>query len=42
MEDINVTKRLAEVGKLIGIGVPDHLVVNNHNSFTSPRERGYI
>lgn len=42
MEDINVTKRLVEAGKLLGIEVLDHLVVNNDNSFTSLKERGYI
>ncbi|HCT96998.1 DNA repair protein RadC [Carnobacterium sp. PL17GRE32] len=42
MEDIKVTKRLVEGGKLLGIEVLDHLVVNNDNSFTSLKERGYI
>ena len=42
MEDINVTKRLVEAGKLLGIEVLDHLVVNNNNNFTSLKERGYI
>lgn len=42
MEDINVTKRLAEAGKLLGIEVLDHFVVNSDNSFTSLKERGYI
>lgn len=42
MEDINVTKRLVEAGKLLGIEVLDHLVVNGDNSFTSLKERGYI
>ena len=42
MEDIKVTKRLVEGGKLLGIEVLDHLVVNNDNSFTSLKERGHI
>lgn len=42
MEYINVTKRLVEAGKLLGIEVLNHLVVNNDNSFTSLKERGYI
>lgn len=42
MEDINVTKRLVEAGKLLGIEVLDHLVVNSDKSFTSLKERGYI
>lgn len=41
-EDINVTRRLVEAGKLLGIDVLDHLVVNSDNSFTSLKERGYI
>lgn len=42
MEDIQVTKRLVEGGKLLGIEVLDHLVVNNDNSFTSLKEKGHI
>lgn len=42
IEDINVTKRLVEAGKLLGIEVLDHLVVNGDDSFTSLKERGYI
>lgn len=42
MEDINVTKRLAEAGKLLGIEVLDHLVVNNEGKFTSLKEKGHI
>ncbi|CAM4209262.1 JAB domain-containing protein [Lederbergia lenta] len=42
MEDINVTKRLVDAGKLLGIELLDHLVVNSDNSFTSLKERGYI
>lgn len=42
MEDINVTKRLAEAGRLLGIEVLDHLVVNNDNDFTSLKERDYL
>lgn len=41
-EDINITRRLVEAGKLLGIEVLDHLVVNSDNSFTSLKERGYI
>lgn len=42
MEDINVTKRLAEAGKLLGIEVLDHLVVSNEGKFTSLKERGHF
>ena len=40
IEDINVTKRLAEASKLLGIEVLDHLVVNNESDFTSLKEKG--
>lgn len=42
MEDINVTKRLVEAGKLLGIEVLDHLIVNNTNNYTSLKEKSYI
>ena len=42
MEDINVTKRLSEAGKLLGIEVLDHLVVNNEGKFTSLKEKGHF
>ncbi len=37
MED--VTRRLVEAGKLLGIEVLDHLVLNSNNSFTSLSKR---
>ncbi|MBS4207126.1 DNA repair protein RadC [Bacillus sp. FJAT-50079] len=40
-EDIDVTKRLVEVGKIIGIEVIDHIIVGD-DSFTSLKEKGYI
>ncbi|NEU30587.1 DNA repair protein RadC [bacterium LRH843] len=40
-EDIDVTKRLVEAGKIIGIDVLDHLVIGE-DSFVSLKERGYI
>src|SRR5690625_6522022 len=42
MEDINATRRLVEAGKLLGIEVLDHLIVNNANSYTSLKEKSYI
>jgi len=42
IEDINVTKRLAEAGKLLGIEGLDHLVVNNEGKFTSLKEKGHF
>ena len=40
-EDIEITKRLAEAGKIMGIEVLDHLIIGNGN-FISLKERGYI
>ncbi|MEI2368896.1 JAB domain-containing protein [Niallia circulans] len=40
-EDIEVTRRLTEAGKIIGIDVLDHIIVGN-DSFTSLKEKGYI
>lgn len=40
-EDIHVTKRLAECGKIIGIELLDHLVIGNHK-FVSLKEKGYV
>ena len=42
MEDINVTKKLVEAGKLLGIEVLDHLVVNGDSKFTSLKEKGHF
>lgn len=38
-EDINITKRLIEVGKLIGIPIIDHLIVSD-SSYVSMRTKG--
>lgn len=40
-EDIEVTKRLVEVGRIIGIEVIDHLVVCEEK-YVSLKEKGYI
>lgn len=40
-EDIEVTKRLSEVGKLVGIDLLDHIIVG-FNRFTSLKEKGYL
>lgn len=40
-EDINVTKRLVEAGKIMGIELQDHLIIG-FNRFTSLKEKGYI
>ncbi|MCA1056965.1 DNA repair protein RadC [Rossellomorea aquimaris] len=40
-EDIEVTKRLAESGKILGIELLDHIVVGDEK-FVSLKEKGYI
>jgi len=40
-EDIHVTRRLMESGKMIGIEVLDHLVIGNRK-FISLKEKGYL
>ncbi len=40
-EDIEVTKRLAEVGKIVGIEVLDHVIIG-HEKYISLKEKGYL
>lgn len=40
-EDIEVTKRLSECGKIIGIELLDHLIIGE-NKFVSLKEKGYL
>ncbi|MFC0416806.1 DNA repair protein RadC [Cytobacillus solani] len=40
-EDVEVTKRLAEAGKLMGIELLDHLIIGD-GKYTSMKEKGYI
>lgn len=40
-EDIDVTKRLVECGKLLGIEVLDHLIIGD-TKFISLKEKGYV
>ncbi|MBN6887876.1 DNA repair protein RadC [Cytobacillus horneckiae] len=40
-EDIDVTKRLAECGKIIGIEILDHIIIGE-KKFVSLKEKGYI
>lgn len=40
-EDINVTRRLVEVGRLVGIDVLDHLIIGD-GVFASLKEKGYL
>lgn len=41
LEDINITKRLVEVGKMIDITVLDHIIIGG-SDFISLKEQGYI
>lgn len=41
MEDVHVTRRLAEAGKLMGIELLDHIVVGD-KEFVSLKEKGYL
>ncbi|MEI2355598.1 RadC family protein [Mesobacillus zeae] len=40
-EDIEVTKRLAECGKIVGIEILDHLIIGE-NKYVSLKEKGYV
>lgn len=40
-EDIEVTKRLVETGKIIGIEVLDHIIIG-HGKYVSLKEKGYL
>lgn len=37
-EDIAVTKRLIEVGKIVGIDVIDHIIINKNGHFSFQAE----
>ncbi|WP_180230065.1 JAB domain-containing protein [Bacillus sp. AFS073361] len=41
-EDIDVTKRLVECGKLLGIELIDHIIVGDDGDYVSLRDKGYI
>jgi DNA repair protein RadC len=38
-EDLEVTRRLRDAGQLLGVPLLDHIIVGEHGSFTSLRER---
>lgn len=40
-EDIEVTRRLSEAGKLVGIELLDHVIIGD-GSYTSLKEKGYV
>ena len=39
-EDIDVTKRLVECGRILGIEVLDHIIVNADADYYSMKEKG--
>lgn len=39
-EDINITKRMVEAGKIVGVDVLDHIIVGQN--YCSLKEKGYI
>ncbi|QVY63977.1 JAB domain-containing protein [Cytobacillus gottheilii] len=41
-EDITMTQRLVEAGKILGVTVLDSLVVGSTSNFTSLKEKGYL
>ncbi|WP_251029043.1 RadC family protein [Bacillus sp. ISL-40] len=41
-EDIEVTKRLAEAGRILGIEVLDHVIVSHTGKHVSLKEKGYL
>ncbi|ATO39209.1 DNA repair protein RadC (plasmid) [Geobacillus thermodenitrificans] len=41
-EDVEMTRRLAEAGRILGIEVLDHLVINYKAEYTSLKERGFF
>lgn len=40
-EDVEVTKRLVEAGKIVGVQVLDHIIIGRPE-FTSLKEKGYL
>ena len=41
-EDITVTKRLVDCGRILGIEVLDHLIIGGDEKFISLHEKGYM
>ncbi|MCL6600074.1 MAG: DNA repair protein RadC [Alicyclobacillus macrosporangiidus] len=41
-EDVSVTRRLVEAGKILGIDVIDHIVIGDDGKFVSLRAKGWI
>ncbi|MBU3097674.1 JAB domain-containing protein [Clostridium sp. DSM 17811] len=41
-EDVSITKRLVEAGKIIGIPIIDHIVIGKEFSYCSLKEKGML
>jgi len=41
-EDINISKRIKEVGELVGIAMLDHIIIGSEDSFCSLKEKGLL
>lgn len=41
-EDLEVTRRLIEAGKILGIEVLDHIIIGSHSRFVSFKEKGIL
>lgn len=41
-EDISITKRLVEAGKIIGISLIDHIIIGKESSYCSLKEKGIL
>ncbi|MEB6550156.1 DNA repair protein RadC [Heyndrickxia sporothermodurans] len=41
-EDIQMTRRLVEVGEIVGVPILDSLIVSGNGNYTSLKEKGYI
>lgn len=42
MEDIEVTRRIADAGKTLGIALLDHIIVTHKGNHISLKEKGYL
>lgn len=41
-EDIEITERIADAGRIVGIDLLDHVIVGKNGRFQSLRESGYL
>lgn len=41
-EDINITTRLKECGKILGIELLDHVIIGEHDNYLSFKEKGLL